>query len=184
MKTIKITEEQAQAIIAELSKIYGYEWGDDSIHADNCGKGSDPLIAMLEEKLSGYDDDEISFDPDSIEAILRNKGRLDEHVHEIFGEYCEIFGIHRAYGVEEWEDTGNYLYIKQDISCRGCYDCTYHNLPNEWLYLTGDKLTAAIQASFDEKKKKKEEEKARQKAAKEARERAEYERLKNKFEEK
>lgn len=56
----------------------------------------------------------------------------DEHVSAVFSDYCQIFGIHKAYGVEKWDDWGEYVHIKQDVSCRGCYDYETHKLPKTY----------------------------------------------------
>ena len=63
---------------------------------------------------------------------------LDNRITEVFTDYCNTFGIHRAYGVESY-DIGAWgsddLRIVQDITRRGCYDTTVHNMPTEYLYL-------------------------------------------------
>jgi hypothetical protein len=48
---IHLTKEQAEEIIKELCKIYGYEWNDDHIHAANCGKTAYSLIDLLQSKI-------------------------------------------------------------------------------------------------------------------------------------
>ena len=48
---ITLTKEQAEEIIKELRKIYGYEWNDDHIHADNCGETACTLIDLLQSKI-------------------------------------------------------------------------------------------------------------------------------------
>ncbi len=69
-----------------------------------------------------------------IEHIEREKEWLDGRVREIFTKYCEIYGIFLAHGIDSWEIWGNALDIRQDITCRGCYDTESHTLPVEYLY--------------------------------------------------
>jgi hypothetical protein len=73
-----------------------------------------------------------------ISRVLVLKGWLDSLVSGVFSDYCEIFDIHRAYGVQSYHIEYDSLDIIQDISCRGCYDTQSHSLPIEYLYLDGD----------------------------------------------
>ena len=54
------------------------------------------------------------------------KDWLDGKVAEFFADYCNIFGIHQAYGVEKYWIYGDSILIRQDISCRGCYNSEDH----------------------------------------------------------
>lgn len=87
---------------------------------------------------------------------------LDDKIQEFFSDYCSVFGIHPAYGVDDYRLDYKQIYIKQDTSCRGCYNSETHYLPAEWFY-AADRI-ALMQASLDLKRKKEEEKKAIDKA--------------------
>jgi hypothetical protein len=73
-----------------------------------------------------------------IDRILVLKEWLDNRVAEVFTDYCNTFGIHRAYGVESYQIGGwggDDLRIVQDTSARGCHNSEYHALPVQYLYL-------------------------------------------------
>lgn len=59
----------------------------------------------------------------------------DEHVAEVFADYCDIFGFHVCYGVEKWSEggwSGDVVNIVQDTSARNCYNSETHKLPKLW----------------------------------------------------
>ena len=73
-----------------------------------------------------------------VERILILKDWLDTRVSETFTDYCQVFGIHRAYGVESYQIGGwggDDLRIVQDTSARGCHNSQDHTLPADYLYL-------------------------------------------------
>lgn len=70
-----------------------------------------------------------------VERILAMKEWLDDRVSQVFHDYCGVFDIHPAYGVESFTVGNVNLQIVQDISCRGCYDTTRRTLLVEYLYL-------------------------------------------------
>lgn len=51
MKKITLTDEQYNKLIEELESLQGYHWSDDSIHADNCGSVSLPIITAATEDV-------------------------------------------------------------------------------------------------------------------------------------
>jgi len=59
-----------------------------------------------------------------------------KQVSDVFSDYCSVFGIPVAYGVERFELGGTALHITQDTSCRGCYDCASHQLQLNWLTMS------------------------------------------------
>ncbi len=87
-------------------------------------------------------------DRDVIDEALRSKDWLDERIANVFVDYCQVFKIHKAYGVDEWRIEGNELHIKQDTSCRGCYDYEWRRFPLEYLYLDGDERIAKMQEDY------------------------------------
>lgn len=73
-----------------------------------------------------------------------------EHVDQVFEEYCNIFGIHKAYGVESYNDWyGPDVEVKQNISFRGCYDYKIHNLPRTWFTRNPEKRKILMQQEKD-----------------------------------
>ena len=73
-----------------------------------------------------------------INRVLILKEWLDSRVSETFSDYCQTFGIHRAYGVESYQIGGwgtDRLRIVQDTSARGCHNTNDHDLPLDYLYL-------------------------------------------------
>lgn len=87
-----------------------------------------------------------------IDELLSGRDWLDERVSSVFSDYSEIFKIHKAYGVEEWNFDNTTLHIKQDTSCRGCYDTQSHQLPLEYLYLDGDERRGKMFEAYEKKK--------------------------------
>lgn len=61
-------------------------------------------------------------------AVIHMEWSMDK-VGEVFSDYCEVFGIHRAYGVESYNFSGDIIRIKQDTSARSCYNYEQHDLP-------------------------------------------------------
>jgi hypothetical protein len=49
MKKIILTDEEYEALVAELQSLYSYHWNDDTIHADNCGS---KVLPIIEQKVS------------------------------------------------------------------------------------------------------------------------------------
>jgi len=49
MITIKLTEEQAEQLLAELHSLYGYHWNSQNIHADDCGS---KVVAEIESQIN------------------------------------------------------------------------------------------------------------------------------------
>ncbi|AGR47652.2 hypothetical protein PHIM7_10 [Sinorhizobium phage phiM7] len=82
----------------------------------------------------------------------------DEHVAEVFRDYCDIFGYHLAYGVESWSEggwTGNVVHVVQDISARQCHNTRSFDLPKT--YFTRDvarRRELMINDLTDEQRKK------------------------------
>jgi len=101
-------------------------------------------------------------------AILELNERVKEQVSEVFTDYCEIFKIHVAYGVEDFNIGHQILRIRQDITRRGCHDTETHELPVEWLYLPQDERRAAmliVKEQQDAKKRVKDAKEKQQKLA-------------------
>ncbi len=111
----------------------------------------------------------------------RFRDDLKDHMRSIFDQYCEIFGIFKAYGLERWSIHGDSLYITQDISCRGCYDNEQHILPAEWIYMNKEELTVAMKAAFDKKKKEEDRQEALEQERLASAERKKFEELKAKY---
>lgn len=104
--------------------------------------------------------------PARLEMLIRRKDEIDEHVDNVFRHWCTAMGIHPAYGVHRWDLSSNSTVdIVQDITCRGCTDYDYHQIPVSWLYMSPDELQIAVeelkQKVADDKKKKKAAEKKR-----------------------
>jgi hypothetical protein len=87
---------------------------------------------------------------ENIDLAVSAQEWADEHVDQLFTEWCKLSGMSRAYGVESWE-IGNMLRIVQDTSAMGCFSTEDHSLPAEWLYATGDDRTNMIKAHLKEK---------------------------------
>lgn len=99
-------------------------------------------------------------------------GKVDEdfltedHVGEVFADYCKVFGYHLAYGVESYDDCGATVGIKQDVSARSCYNCRYHTLPKSYFTRDQDKRLALMTVDREAEKKAQAREEIRKKAAK------------------
>lgn len=51
-RTFRLTEEQYQTLISELTSLSSYHWRDDSVHADDCGSNIIHIIeAQAEEQV-------------------------------------------------------------------------------------------------------------------------------------
>jgi hypothetical protein len=77
-------------------------------------------------------------DSETIDMAMDAREWLDERVTDVFGDYCNAFGFHMAYGVESWSFNGSTLDIVQDISCRGCHDTASHSISSRYLYAERD----------------------------------------------
>ena len=86
---------------------------------------------IYEDATEGFD---VEITPEFVSVVEIFKDRLDTAVSNMFKEYCIVFGIHRAYGVESYNIGTDTIHIVQDISCRGCYDTAEHTLPTSYLY--------------------------------------------------
>lgn len=95
--------------------------------------------------------------PINILAVIQQtddmKDFSDSIVSEMFTNYCEVFGIHRAYGVESYRINNDTICIIQDISCRGCYDTDEHILP--LVYLTSPNAVEMMKEDFKKKQDEK-----------------------------
>lgn len=126
-----------------------------------------------------------------IDHIESENEWLENRVSSIFSKYCQVYSINEAYGVDSWEIWDDKIEIIQNVSCRGCYDVEKRSLPVEYLY--SDDYESLIERDFQNEQKEKEQEKEREQALKaqrreekaqlrEEKDRAEYKRLKQKFE--
>lgn len=105
-----------------------------------------------------------------LEMFIRLKENIDDHVDYVFRHWCKAMDIHPAYGVHRWDLSSNSTVdIVQDITCRGCTDYDYHQIPVSWLYMSPGELQIAAeelkQKVADEKKQKKTNDKKRKIAA-------------------
>lgn len=100
---------------------------------------------------------------DEIELALSGREWADECVREVFDDYCEVFGYHRAYGVESWDIRGDTLHIVQDTSARCCHNTETHTLPAEYLYTEGEERLALMRRDREAEVRAEEQEKARRK---------------------
>jgi len=48
MKQIILTDEEYAILIDELQSLWHYHWGDDTIHADECGSY---ILDIIEDKV-------------------------------------------------------------------------------------------------------------------------------------
>ena len=98
---------------------------------------------------------------DNILLAISAKEWADRVVSEMFLDYCEVFEIHRAYGVESWSIAGCNISITQDISARSCYNTKEHLIPLAYLPTHGrlplmrDDRAKALEAKNLETKRQK-----------------------------
>lgn len=84
----------------------------------------------------------------------------DGHVSDVFSDYCEVFGIHKAYGVHRWDDMGGQILVVHDISARSCFNTDSYYLKREYFTrdrdrrLTLMRADKAAQAAREEKAKR------------------------------
>lgn len=81
---------------------------------------------------------------DYVEQTLEAQERLDERVSTIFAIWCNVKGIHQAYGVYKWDIVGDRLSVTQDTSCRGCFDTASHSLQSRWLWESDEQIKDEI----------------------------------------
>lgn len=99
------------------------------------------------------------FSREMLDAFTEAKDFIDDEIHEFFKLWCDLSGLHRAYGVESWKIEGGELRIVQDTSCRGCYSTESHRIPLEMLFADRDEMKRLI----DEKQREREVEQAAKK---------------------
>lgn len=112
-----------------------------------------------------------------IACAIRIKDWLDDRVSEVFTDYCEIFGIQRAYGVENYHLNSSVLVITQDITSYSCHDTEDHILPIEYLYLEGEDRRVLMMQHAEEKRQSVEKQKKQILLARVKHHQAEIERL-------
>lgn len=85
------------------------------------------------------------------------KEKIEDRVSEVFGLWCEIFNIHRAYGVSGWYIDGGSLFITQDVSACGCSNYRDRVLKARWLSIDNEeaiKQMKEMKTKNDKKEKR------------------------------
>jgi hypothetical protein len=82
----------------------------------------------------------------------------EEHVAEVFADYCDIFGYHLAYGVESYHEGGWYdsktVHVVQDISARQCHNSRSHELPRTYFTRDVEKRRRLMTADVTDERRK------------------------------
>lgn len=101
-------------------------------------------------------------------------------IEEFDSQYCT------ARGIEEISFESDYVNVKCDNSCRGCYDTLYFSFPISFLTKNEDELKNIViydkELRLEKERKAKEESKLKEKQDAEQRDLEQYKRLKEKFE--
>lgn len=111
-----------------------------------------------------------------INLMANLRGQLDCHIWDIFSRYIKENGI-LFNGPEDWQYSDRGVYFYGTDGCMGCYDNMSLHIPM--------KFFTDPENSFNQRKLEREQkladEEARKLAAKEKKEREEFERLSKKF---
>lgn len=119
---------------------------------------------------------------EALEAYQEYQSKINDKIDEIFALYTTKHGIHFAYGVESYDINHSTIDIKQDTSCRNCYDYTYYTVPLLYLFMTKEEIAMAIDEEVAIKREKERITAQAIEVKRKADKRAEYERLKKEFE--
>lgn len=124
-----------------------------------------------------------------------------EKINSIISDYNELFALAKskikviekldnqyntARGIEEISFDGDVVWVKCDISYRGCYDSLWFTFPIAWLSKTDAELEELVviarELKAEKERKAKEEKELKENKEKEQREFEQYQKLKEKFE--
>lgn len=77
----------------------------------------------------------------------------DDHVHEVFADFCKVFDFHLAYGVESYDDSGEKVRVVQDTSARSCHNSHEHYLPRSYFTRDRERRLSLMRSDYEKQQR-------------------------------